>query len=152
MQIRWVGYRVKGFLSMADRALYWDMICKSATERLNVLRFWEPHGLLATQEAFGLSRRTLFAWRAQLRAGGGKRHTFPRTPKINAHCERFNRTVQEEFLDYQEELLFTDLAAFNERLFEWLGWYNLERPHHALALRTPINVISDFVHQPCSMY
>ena len=71
---------------------------------------------------------------------------------MNAHCERFNRTVQEEFLDYQEELLFTDLHTFNERLFEWLGCYNLERPHHALALRTPIDVISDFTRQQCRMY
>jgi len=27
-------------------------------------------------------------------------HTYPRTPKMNAHIERFNRTVQEEFIDY----------------------------------------------------
>ncbi len=72
MQIRCVGYRVKGFLSVADRDLYWDMICQSAEQRLKVLRLWERHGLLATQEAFGVSRGTLFAWRARLRAGGGK--------------------------------------------------------------------------------
>jgi transposase InsO family protein len=79
-------------------------------------------------------------------------HTYPRTPKMNAHCERFNRTLQEEFVDYQEHLLFDDLHAFNEGLFVWLAWYNLERPHHSLALRTPIDVISDFLHQPCRMY
>jgi len=27
-------------------------------------------------------------------------HTYPRTPKMNAHMERFNRTFREEFLDY----------------------------------------------------
>ena len=27
-------------------------------------------------------------------------HTYPRTPKMNAHVERFNRTIQEEFVDY----------------------------------------------------
>jgi transposase-like protein len=70
------GYRVKGFLAVADRALYWDTICKSAEQRFKVLRFWERHGLLATQEAFGVSRRTLFAWRAQLRRGKGKPHTL----------------------------------------------------------------------------
>ena len=32
-------------------------------------------------------------------------HTYPRTPKMNAHVERFNRTIQEEFIDYHEELL-----------------------------------------------
>lgn len=339
----WIGRGIRGLARVADRALYWDMICKSALERLKVLQFWERHGLKPTQEAFGVSRRTLFAWRAVLRAGGGQPHTltprstrpqhvrrrawpkaiirhirqlridhpnlgkeklhrfihtfcqqhgystpssrtigrliadapdkmrhaprprsrfypngvprpvrdrkpkgyraqhpgdclawdsierrltgqrrylitstdlasrfgfalgvktlnsahaelawriqqqlfpvptqralsdnghefgkhfhlalkashvihwhtFPHTPKMNAHCERFNRTLQEEFVDYEESLLFDDLEAFNHRLFIWLGWYNLERPHHALALRTPIEVISDFVHQPCRMY
>src|SRR3989338_3354349 len=27
-------------------------------------------------------------------------HTYPKTPKMNAHVERFNRTIQEEFIDY----------------------------------------------------
>ncbi|SMN00676.1 hypothetical protein SPONL_1510 [uncultured Candidatus Thioglobus sp.] len=35
---------------------------------------------------------------------------------MNAVCERFNRTIQEQFVDYHEELLFTDLATFNEPL------------------------------------
>jgi transposase InsO family protein len=37
-------------------------------------------------------------------------YTYPKTPKMNAHAERFNRTIQESFVDYHEELLFTDLA------------------------------------------
>ncbi len=344
MQFERFSRGIRGFATVANRALYWDMICKTAEERLKVLKFWDHHGLQATREAFGVSRRTLFAWRAQLREGGGQPHaltprstrprsvrrrqwpvalidhirqlrisypnlgkeklhrfveafcqqrglatpssrtigrliadapdkmrhapprhhsrfypqgvprrlrtrkpkgyqahnpgdclawdsierrltgqrrylitstdlasrfgfalgvkslssasaelawriqqhlfpvptqhalsdnghefgkrfhqavvedhvthwhTYPRTPKMNAHCERFNRTLQEEFVDYHEALLFDDLEAFNQRLFLWLGWYNLERPHHALALRTPIEVISAFVHQPCRIY
>ncbi|MGY0400015.1 MAG: DDE-type integrase/transposase/recombinase, partial [Ostreibacterium sp.] len=35
-------------------------------------------------------------------------HTYPYTPKMNAICERFNRTLQEQFVDYYEDLLFTD--------------------------------------------
>ena len=342
MQIKRIGYRVKGFLAVADRGLYWDMICKSAEERLKVLQFWERHGLLATQEAFGVSRRTLFAWRAQLRRGRGKPHTlapqstrpkrlrrrswpvplieqirslraehpnlgkeklfpfiqrfcqarglptpsvrtigrliadasdkmrhaalrssrfyqgrvqrrprerkpkgyrpespgdcvawdsierrhngirrylitctdlasrfafalgvknlssrqarlayqmqqilfpapvrrvlsdnghefakefhqplsaegivhwhtFPRTPKMNAHCERFNRTVQEEFLDRHEELLFYNLPRFNHQLLEWIGWFNAERPHHALGLLTPLDILSRYVGPQCRM-
>lgn len=41
-------------------------------------------------------------------------YTYPKTPKMNAHAERFNRTVQEEFLDYHEDLLFSDTQAFNQ--------------------------------------
>ncbi|MGH8125402.1 MAG: hypothetical protein ACREPK_06110 [Rhodanobacteraceae bacterium] len=50
------------------------------------------------------------------------------TPKTNAHCERFNRTIQVEFADFQEELLFGDVVAFNDRLFQWLHWYHAECP------------------------
>jgi hypothetical protein len=70
-------------------------------------------------------------------------HTFPRTPKMNVHCERFNRTVQEEFLDVHEELLFYDLPLFNRRLLDWLAWFNSERPHHALQLKTPLDILQD---------
>jgi hypothetical protein len=67
---------------MADGALYWDMICQSAEQRLKVLLFWERHGLAATQEAFGVSRRTLFVWQAQLPRGRGKPHALaPRSTR-----------------------------------------------------------------------
>jgi len=32
-------------------------------------------------------------------------HTYPRTPKMNAHCERFNRTIQDEFFINHKFLL-----------------------------------------------
>jgi len=72
VQVRWIGYRVKGFLAVADRALCWSMISADAEQRFRILCFWEKHGLVATREAFGVSRRTLYAWRQRLRAGGGK--------------------------------------------------------------------------------
>jgi len=338
----WIGHQIEGFRAVTDRALYWDMICESAEQRLKVLRFWERHGLLATQEAFGVSRRTLFAWQARLRRGRGKPHTltpgstrprrlrqrqwpaaviqeirrlrtahpnlgkeklhpfvmrfcrtrglkgpsvrtigrliadapdkmrhakrrlsrfgqgrvvrrirerkpkgyrpegpgdciawdsierrlhgmrrylitctdlasrfafaygvkslssqqayiawqlhqvlfpapvrrvlsdngkefamhfhnalqaqqivhwhtYPRTPKMNAHCERFNRTIQDEFLDVHEELLFYDLPQFNQRLLDWLAWFNSERPHHALQLKTPLDILASHVGPQCRM-
>jgi len=57
--------------------------------------------------------------------------TYPRTPKMNAHAERFNRTVQEEFSNFHKDLLFTNLEQFNELLCGWLLFYNLKRVHHA---------------------
>ena len=53
---------------------------------------------------------------------------YPKCPKMNAHVERFNRTLQEECIDYHEDLLFTDLQLFNDRLWDYLQWYNLQRP------------------------
>ena len=76
-------------------------------------------------------------------------------PKMNAHAERFNRTAQEEFLDYLEDLLWGDeanLAALNRKLAEWLLWFNGERPHEALGQQTPIVALarerSMLVHLP----
>jgi transposase InsO family protein len=40
--------------------------------------------------------------------------TYPKTPKMNAHCERFNRTLQEEFVDYHRTDLI-DLNSFNQK-------------------------------------
>ena len=64
-------------------------------------------------------------------------HTYPRTPKMNAHCERFNRTIQEEFVDYHAGLLL-DPPAFNRELIPWLVWYNTQRPHWGLNLQSPM--------------
>ncbi|MEJ5210356.1 MAG: integrase core domain-containing protein, partial [Burkholderiales bacterium] len=73
-------------------------------------------------------------------------YTYPKTPKMNAHVERFNRTVQESFVDYHEDLLFTDLARFNQKLADWLLFYNTQRPHHRLGQRTPLQFLLQ--HQP----
>jgi transposase InsO family protein len=80
--------------------------------------------------------------------------TYPRTPKMNAHCERFNRTRQDEFVDFHDDLLFTDfLQAFNLQMFDWIQWYNEQRPHHALGLQSPLQYISAFNNDSeCNMY
>ena len=64
-------------------------------------------------------------------------HTYPKTPKMNAHCERFNRTIQEEFVDYHAGELI-DPVVFNRRMIPWLVWYNTERPHWGLNLQSPM--------------
>jgi len=80
-------------------------------------------------------------------------HTYPRTPKMNAHDERFNRTIQEEFVDYHFEDLL-DLNSFNNKLFDYLFWYNGERPHFSLNLRSPIQflMIQSQLNKKCNMW
>ena len=67
-------------------------------------------------------------------------HTYPKTPKMNAHCERFNRTIQEEFVDYHAHALL-EPAKFNVILMEYLVWFNTERPHYALELQSPLQFL-----------
>ncbi len=68
-------------------------------------------------------------------------HIYPRSPKMNAHVERFNRTLDEEFLKYHRALLRDDVVVFNDALIDWLLWYNGERPHHSLSLLSPFQYI-----------
>jgi putative transposase len=64
-----------------------------------------------------------------------KKHRYSRIgkPNDNAHIERFNRTIQEECLDKVERTP----EAFNRALSKYLPWYNNERHHFGLNLKTP---------------
>ncbi len=68
-------------------------------------------------------------------------HTYPRTPKMNAHLERFNRTIQEEFVDFHmSDLLIPSI--FNKKLMEYLAFYNIERVHTAFKNKfSPVQFI-----------
>lgn len=68
---------------------------------------------------------------------------YPRSPKINGVVERFNRTVQEEFITRSDELYYSR-ERFEEKLTKYLTWYNNSRPHHSLNLRTPVAYLKDF--------
>ncbi|MBN2222916.1 MAG: transposase, partial [Vallitaleaceae bacterium] len=61
-----------------------------------------------------------------------------RRPKDNAKLERFNRTLQEEFMDLD---LMADpidqIDVVNRELTEWLIIYNFKRPHQALDYKVP---------------
>jgi len=68
-------------------------------------------------------------------------NTHPKSPKENAHVERFNRSLNEEFLVYHRNLLRDDVAEFNKRLIDWLVWYNTRRPHWSLGMLSPLQYI-----------
>jgi transposase InsO family protein len=77
--------------------------------------------------------------------------TYPKTPKMNAHCERFNRTLQEEFVDYHRIDLI-DLYKFNQKLFDYLFWFNGFRPHFALQCKSPVQFLLDQPNHQCNMW
>ena len=88
-------------------------------------------------------------------------HTYPKTPKMNAYAERFNRTIQDEYMDFHASELLNP-THFNLGLMKQLIWHNTERPHHALNLKTPVQHIQNYLvtnayqlpYQPqeCNMY
>lgn len=79
-------------------------------------------------------------------------HTYPRSPKMNAHIERFNRTLSEECLVYNRALLRDSVEQFNDTLVDWLSWYNYERPHEGLGLIPPIEYYEKNYQVESQMY
>lgn len=66
---------------------------------------------------------------------------YPRLCKVNGVVERFNRTVQEEFIKRNDEIYY-DLDKFEDKLTKYLYWYNYKRPHHSLGYISPIQFIN----------
>jgi len=58
-----------------------------------------------------------------------------KTPKDNPDCERFNQTLQTEFINMGN--MRFDIDEFNKNLTEWLIEYNFKRPHITLNYQTP---------------
>lgn len=63
--------------------------------------------------------------------------SYPRTPKSNAYVERFNRTIQEEFVDANISNI-SDTKVFNRKLIDYLIFFNSVRPHGSLGNLTPM--------------
>ena len=62
---------------------------------------------------------------------------YPRCPKIDTFIERYNRTVQEEFIDENLDLIHNQ-KLFSQKLADWNIYYNINRRHHSLGLISPL--------------
>jgi putative transposase len=59
----------------------------------------------------------------------------PKSPKLNGHVERSNRTHREEFYEVYDVAL--NLEEHNKQLAKWEHVYNYIRPHESLDYLTP---------------
>ena len=60
------------------------------------------------------------------------------SPHANAVIERFIGTLRRECLDH---LIVLDKQPLRSVLTEFVGYYNLDRPHRTLRLETPVPVL-----------
>jgi transposase InsO family protein len=72
--------------------------------------------------------------------------TKARSPQTNGICERFHKTILQEF--YQVTLrknLYNDVESLQKDLDEWLYYYNNERTHQGKMCcgRTPMDTLTD---------
>lgn len=74
--------------------------------------------------------------------------TYPRSPKSNAFIERFNRTIQDEFINSHEQTLFANTNVFNHQLMDYLLFYNTKRIHSRISGQVPM----DYIIKKSNMY
>lgn len=98
-----------------------------------------PFPFRCLQSDHGSEFSTWLTNRLQAR-GMTHRYTRIRTPTDNGHLERFNRTIQEECL----ARLTRSLRAWQRGIPEYLHYYNTERPHLGLQMKTPLEVIPSY--------
>jgi putative transposase len=145
--ILYTGFRFKHFTA-CDVASRWQVL--------------EAHGRATAHAAAGflhtLVARMPFPVRA-IQVDGGSEfmaqfetackdrgiHLFvlpPRSPKLNGHVERSQRTHKEEF--YRRTQLPNSLKEVNRELRRWEIVHNCHRPHQALQFKTPKAFLNEF--------
>jgi len=68
---------------------------------------------------------------------------YLKSPKINGVVERFNRSLKEEFIQRNDDIIF-DKLKFNQKLTNYLIWYNTKRPHYSLGQISPFEYMQRF--------
>ncbi len=74
------------------------------------------------------------------------RNTKVHAPYTNGFCERFHRTIRDEFFKVMfRKKIYTSLAELQEDLDEWLVEYNTARPHHGYRAQgiTPMQAFDE---------
>ena len=127
--------------SARDMVSRWDVIevhrrstSTAATLFLDVLQRRLPLPLRALQVDGGSEFAAVFEAACQQR--GLRLFVLPpRSPKLNGHVERANRTHTEEF--YELAPCSLPSAQLNQELLAWERTYNTTLPHQALGYLTP---------------
>ena len=91
------------------------------------------------QSDHGSEFSTYFTQNIQVK-GLAHRHSRVRQPNDNAHLERFNRTLQEECLNKISQ----SLKSYQKEIPEYIRYYNNERLHLGLGLKTPQQVLRSY--------
>lgn len=98
-----------------------------------------PVSFQTIQSDHGQEFSTWFTEHLQKR-GSRHRHSRVRMPSDNGHIERFNRTIQDECL----KRVPTTINAYRKALPQYLYYYNNERPHLSLNMKTPNEVLRSY--------
>lgn len=99
-----------------------------------------PFNFSMLQSDHGSEFSNWFTENIKAKLGSNHRHSRVRRPSDNGHLERFNRTLQDECL---KDIPKT-LKAYKKAIPEYIYYYNTERLHLGLNLKTPMQVVTSY--------
>lgn len=141
IEFRWVGLRrfvftaIDHFSKVAFARMYKSANSYNAADFLNRLLYLLNGHIENIQTDNGSEFEKCFT-HACAKLKLARYYNRPRTPKDNPVNERFNQTLENEFVNLGN---FTvDTVSFNQNLAEWLIEYNFQRPHETLNYETPM--------------
>jgi transposase InsO family protein len=119
---------------------YHSLSSKTASDFFKKLEDVAPFKIVRVQTDNGLEFEKYF--REHLKARNILHfHNYPRCPKMNCYVERFNKTIQEQFVNWHLRDIRDKTYKFNQDLMNWLIWYNTKRPHESLGMVSPLKYI-----------
>jgi transposase InsO family protein len=140
--IWWYGQRRVIFTALEDKTklayarVYTTASSQNGSDFLRRLRYVSGNQLAVIHSDNGSEFAKTFADTCN-QLGIQQIFSRPHTPKDNPALEKFNHTVQREWLDFSEVGL-DDIQEANRDLTEWLVKYSSIRPHQALDYLTPL--------------
>ncbi len=145
---------VDTYCKVAHCKLYINKVPITAADLLNdrVLPFYESHNLPVLRIL--TDRGTEYCGKVEQHdyqlylAINDIDHTRTKamSPQTNGICERFHKTILQEFYQVTfRKKLYTDLATLQKDLDDWLYYYNNQRTHQGKMCngRTPMDTLQD---------
>lgn len=126
------------YCKVAQAKLYTDKNALTAAELLNdrVLPFYEAHDIpllriLTDRGTEYCGRQNDHAYQLYLAIEDiDHTRTKAKSPQTNGICERFHRTIQDEFYAIAfRKKIYRSLEELQADLDDWIEWYNKERTH-----------------------
>lgn len=142
------------YARVADAKLYEDKTALTAADMLNdrILPWYEEEGIpilriLTDRGTEYKGNIENHAYQLFLSIAGIEHSTTKAySPQTNGICERFNKTMKQEFFEVaMRKKIYSSLKELQQDLDTWLDYYNNERPHSGKFCygKTPMQTFKD---------
>jgi transposase InsO family protein len=142
------------YARVADAKLYEDKTSLTAADMLNdrILPWYEEEGIpilriLTDRGTEYKGNIENHAYQLFLSIAGIEHSTTKAySPQTNGICERFNKTMKQEFFEVaMRKKMYSSLEELQKDLDTWLDYYNNERPHSGKFCygKTPMQTFKD---------